>query len=189
MNCNAPHPSIEGVVCTQREGAQPHPFHLDRKSGIDWPNEAFEPPRSVVHSRGKGKKKAEEIAKGNPEPPRVGAPPSPEEHLDRQRPQTDVPADAVAEWSKDAWVDRTYATLVAWVRQNGASVFTTPEDIWPLIDAPREMRAMVLPVRRAIKNGIIIEVGAKRLRDTYRTRDGVEFAMNKLVPIYQGVTS
>lgn len=70
-----------------------------------------------------------------------------------------------------------------------AEPFTTPEDIWPLIRRPAEMRSMVVVVRRMVSRGLMAEVGAKRLSGTYHTREGDEFKMNKLVPIYQSLVA
>lgn len=64
--------------------------------------------------------------------------------------------------------------------------FTTPEDLWPLLEPPKEMREMVQVVRRALREGWIKEIAAKRLNGTYVTKgEAVAFKMNKLVPIYR----
>lgn len=94
-----------------------------------------------------------------------------------------VPEEATEAWSKEAWTEQTYQTFVRFVAER-TEPFTTAEDFWPLIDAPREKRAMTIVVQRALRAGLIIEVGAKRLDKVYRSRDGVEFAMNKFAPIY-----
>lgn len=189
MRCGSIHPSKPEVACTIKlDTDSNHPDHYDRKANVDWPNLDWVPDRKVVHVNKRAAiQVAADAAKATGQPDRVGRPPTPAEHLAEQRPvQADVPAEAVQAWSRDDWVEGAYTVLVGWIRSHPGQQFTTPEDIWPLLTAPREMRAMVLPVRRAIKHGLMAEVGAKRLRETYRTRDGVEFPMNKLVPIYRG---
>jgi len=89
-------------------------------------------------------------------------------------------------WSatKEAWLAEARKVLHDYCRQHGAP-FTTAEDIWPLLDAPGEMRAFVTPVQHALRRRWMVEVGSKRLRGVYVTRDGREFEENKLVPVYQ----
>lgn len=64
--------------------------------------------------------------------------------------------------------------------------FTTPEVLWPLLDSPpTDMRSLSTIVQAALRQGKMTEVGFVRLRDTYRTRDGVTFKMNKIVAKYR----
>lgn len=87
-------------------------------------------------------------------------------------------------WTIDEWVEYAgrifYQFLLA-----RPEPFTTAEDFWPLVEKPEEMRHFRRVVQSHLKAGHMEEVGSKRLRDTYRTKDGHEFPMNKLVPIYQ----
>lgn len=67
-----------------------------------------------------------------------------------------------------------------------AEPFTTPEVLWPLLDSPpTDMRSLSTIVQSALRQGKMTEVGFVRLRDTYRTRDGVTFQMNKIVARYR----
>jgi hypothetical protein len=68
---------------------------------------------------------------------------------------------------------------------NRAEPFTTAEHFWPTIEAPAEMRALSQVIQAALRKGWIGEVGSRRLNDTYRSKDGIEFKMNKIVPVYQ----
>lgn len=65
--------------------------------------------------------------------------------------------------------------------------FTTAETIWPLLDSTREKRAFSAVITSALRQRLMHEVGAVRLRGTYSTADGVEFTENKLVPRYQSL--
>lgn len=98
-------------------------------------------------------------------------------------PSIGIPPEAQAKWAKDVWVPYAEGVFTDFLRTR-AEPFTTAEDVWPLLYAPEEKRAMALVTQRLTKAGAISEVGAKRLRGIYRTRDGVAFAENKLVPIY-----
>lgn len=96
------------------------------------------------------------------------------------------PPAAEERWSRETWVPYAKGVLFDFLRQHPGE-FTTAEDVWPLLDAPQEMRAMVLVVRAGLKEKAMHEVRAKRLRGEYRTKDGVVFAENKLVPVYQSL--
>lgn len=98
--------------------------------------------------------------------------------------QVGIPPEAVGKWAKDVWLAYAEEVFVEFLSIR-TEPFTTAEDVWPLLYAPEEMRAMSLVTQRMVRQGRMREVGAKRLRGVYRTRDGVEFAENKLVPLYQ----
>lgn len=100
-----------------------------------------------------------------------------------ERHSAGIPVDAETAWSRDAWQARTRGAFRDFLRDR-SEPFTTAEHFWPLIDAPREMRALSTVVRGAIRDNWIEEHGAVRLREVYHSRDGVQFAMNKLVPVY-----
>lgn len=86
----------------------------------------------------------------------------------------------------DPWEEEALAIFYRFLLTR-VEPFTTPEHLWPLIEAPGEMRKMVSVVRRALRGGWIREVGATRLTGTYFTLDHREFKMNKLVPLYQSL--
>lgn len=90
----------------------------------------------------------------------------------------------VGVWQQDEW--QTYAgPIVERFLTECPTEFTTAEDVWPLLEKPEEMRAMSVLVQSLLRAGWIEEVAAKRLRGTYHTKDGHEFAENKLVPVYR----
>lgn len=68
------------------------------------------------------------------------------------RPSPDVPVEAEMAWSRDAWVSQAEVAFHAFLRSRREE-FTTPEHVWPLLDQPREMRALVLVVRRHGRHG------------------------------------
>lgn len=102
-------------------------------------------------------------------------------------PRTGIPNEAREAWNRDEWMDYAHGEFFRFITGRAQS-FTTPEDFWPLIVAPREKRALSIVVQAALRKGQIEESGEfKRLRGVYRTSDGVEFAMNKVVPIYRSL--
>lgn len=95
-----------------------------------------------------------------------------------------IPAEIEGRWVADEW--HTYAgQIIEDFLKQRRDDFTTAEDVWPLLDRPEEMRAMSVLIQGFLREGYIEEVAAKRLRGTYRTKDGFEFAENKLVPVYR----
>lgn len=89
-------------------------------------------------------------------------------------------------WSEDAWLKHAWDVLGDFLAER-TEPFTTAEHLWPLLPDPLpdvDRRILVRTVRRAVREGLIREDGARRLRDTYRTADGTEFTIGKLVPIY-----
>ncbi len=84
----------------------------------------------------------------------------------------------------DDWVEYALGVLRKFLAERTTD-FTTPEDLWPLVVSPPERRKMTEVVNIAVKRGWMREVAAVRLRGTYRTQDGHEFKMNKLVPVYR----
>ncbi len=186
--CHEPHPEIAESLCVVPEGQ--HLDHIDLAGNV-WPNG----PAREAHSRrptkrGKGRRAGEASDAAKAKIKEIAAAVERERRVnplaDGRRPATTgVPAASAVEWSKEAWAHETTGTLQVFLvaRQEP---FTTPEHLWPLIDSPNgDMRAMSVVVQAALRGQWIEEVGSKRLRDVYRTRDGVEFAMNKLVPIYR----
>jgi len=90
-------------------------------------------------------------------------------------------------WTEETWLLHAEKTLAAFLEAR-AEPFTTPEHLWPLLHDPLpevDRRVLSRLVQRALRNGEIVEVGGKRLRDTYYSADGGEFKINKIVPIYQ----
>lgn len=108
--------------------------------------------------------------------------------ITRPAPSTGPPSEAVAAWSREDWVAQTKTALRAFLVTR-TEPFTTAEDFWPQVDAPDEhsMRAMVQPVQYALKQCWMVEVEARRLRGIYTTRNGIQFSMNKLVPVYRSL--
>lgn len=166
--CGESHPDQPGVACVK----ETHPYgdHYEPDAGI-WEG----PPRPVRIGTKRGRTRIQEISNriGVVEIERTGAPVS-----------AGVPIVAALAWRErqPQWLAEATAALhqVAKTKQH----FTTG-DVWPLIDAPPEMRAMVLVVRHGIRLGWMYEDAAKREHGVWRTRDGVEFRLNKLVPIYK----
>lgn len=186
--CGDPHPESQNP-CILPETSH---SHHGSKEGESWPNTmvqealAKRPTRRGGKGRGASKPSDATIKKVRDMSGRA----RPETHvnpINDHRPPSHGPSpESVAAWDADGWVDRTFGTLTTFLRDRHEP-FTTPEHFWPLIEAPREMRAMSRVVQRALRQNILQECGAKRLKDTYRTRDGVEFAMNKIVPVYQSL--
>lgn len=156
----------------------PHGDHVCQRGHI-WDNEAEIERVTRRPARDQGRRTArrrvDEMAMRVPPERRVAPAPGP-------------PGAAVAGWSADAWTARAIAVLKEFC-EGRTGPFTTPEDVWPLLPTPREQRAMVVPVRHALRHGWIAEVGARRLTGVYRTADGDQFRMNKLVPVYRSLIS
>lgn len=166
--CGQPHPNQPDMVCDK--GAHPFGAHMHAVSGTVW--EGL--PVPVVKRKGKRgdvSRVAQVIERIGERGKRTGPPIS------------GPPVQAVAAWERDqgAWLTEAKAAL----RQvaQSRSRFTTG-DVWPLVDAPAEKRAMVQVVRHGLRAGWMIEDGAERVHGEYLTRDGVSFPLNKLVPVY-----
>lgn len=170
--CGEPHPEKPGVVCTMPE-TPVHPWHTAVRTdtvpptSIDWRNEDWS---EATKPRTKAQR-AEKMAS----------------LTERMKVATGVPAEAAAAWSthdKGVWIEQAKKTLRTYCLHHGEP-FTTPEDIWPLLDAPAEMRALSTVVQHALRQHWIKEVSARRLNEVYTSRDGHLFPMNKISPIYQ----
>jgi len=163
--CGLPHPSDDSMTCDKPA----HPFgaHMHRESATVW--QGIAPP---VRKGGKSRL-ADLVAGCKPEtrtgPPRVGPPP-----------------EAVKQWSttQEQWLVLAKGALKHLCETQ--EEFTTGA-LWPLVDNPRERRAMVIVVRHGLRSGWMQEVGARRETEEWRTRDGVSFPMNKLVPVYRSL--
>lgn len=174
--CKAPHPEDAERRCQRAEGT--HADHSDRE-GI-WPNEKVREALRIKRAHGtnrRGRKKS-------PHQELVGIAASGARGI-REFNGGGVPVEAEQAWSKQAWLPYATETFRTFLREHPGREFTTAEDVWPLLETPEEMRAMVVVVRTMLREHGMVEVGAKRLKGTYRTKDGVEFAENKLVPIYR----
>jgi hypothetical protein len=105
----------------------------------------------------------------------------------RQRTESDVrsgaPSAAVERWDRTDWVRDTTAALRALCEDH--TTFTTG-DLWSRIDDVPDRRAMVSVVRNGLRRGWMTEAGGERV-DRYRTRDGHEIPINKIVPVYQSL--
>lgn len=167
----------EGWVCLAQEG--PHGDHI-AKGGNTWPNEMV---LSQAQHRSKGLTVQAIVA---------GARPSSTAARDTghllltQSPRgvgESIPAEARQAWSQQDWTKATEQRFREFLLTR-AEPFTTAEDFWPLITAPQQMRALSVVVQSALRQEWLCEQGAVRLRGLYRSADGVEFKMNKLVPVY-----
>jgi hypothetical protein len=171
--CGEVHPERPEVSCDKQMPCAV--AHMSREHDEAWPN-----PLTMAELRQRTKSDRKRLV----------------EMADRVRPATTVgppslevlSPDVRSQWENQIkhpeWVEYASKVFYDFLRER-TEPFTTPEDVWPLLDAPEEMREMVQVVRRALRDGWIKEVAAKRLNDVYRTKDGIEFKMNKLVPIYQ----
>jgi hypothetical protein len=178
--CGAKHPEIEGVTCTIKRPQGTHSPHTDWEHP-PWLDKEFEERRKLLKSN----RKVKPGAKARLHTKVVN---SRKENLEAElrRVSPGVPQEAEGKWQQDPWVTYAGQTFQRFLEQRPES-FTTAEDVWPLLERPEEMRAMVQVVRRLLRAGYMEEVGAKRLKGVYRTKDGHEFAENKLVPIYRSL--
>jgi hypothetical protein len=161
--CGDENPEYPGVFC---EKPTPCYFvHQNFGMDLDWPGE--DPPTRRLSRLAEMK----EIADAIPREKATG-PPDLREYQQRVR--------------DPEWVEYASRVLHTYCREH-AEPFTTAEHLWPLLDAPEEMRWLVQPVRRALRQHWMHQVDSRRLGDIYRSRDGVEFQMNKLVPVYRSL--
>ncbi len=177
MTCAQHHPEDQGRTCLLPVGSHSH--HSDA-AGV-WPNET---PSVQAQVQMLATPRKSRTVKGKAREIRSRAQEGIDAHRAEERRENGIPPEAVAKWAQDDWA--TYAGRVtdAFLRQR-SEPFTTAEHLWPCLDAPEEMRALSLLVRRLLKAGHIEEVGATRLKGTYTTKDGHSFQENKLVPIYR----
>lgn len=161
--CSAPNPEHPEVLCDKPLPC--HYMHESRADEMAWPGEP-PPPVPPASSR---RARMKEIADSIPPSKRTG-PPDLREHLQKIL--------------DPEWVEYASRVLHTYCREH-EQPFTTAEHLWPLLDAPEEMRWLVQPVRRALRQRWMHQVDTRRLSDLYRSKDGVEFQMNKFVPVYQ----
>jgi hypothetical protein len=172
--CESTHPENDAVRCTK----SPHPFgsHYCYDTGQVWPGVPMPEKRTHSKREPKGKRVSDVITsiEDSGRGLRTG---SPALHL--------APA---------ATMERTWRqTQEQWIREAKEALhqvclanetFTT-ELVWALVDSPKERRAMVVVVRHGIRAGWMHEDHAKRIHGVWTTRDGHEFPLNKLVPVYR----
>lgn len=159
--CGAANPSLDGVICAKA----PHLYgHHVSRDGAVWPG-------APVPSKDRGKR-LEEIRSRIKEPKTVRAP------------QTDSGtwvAPLVA-WDREAWLEQARGALLSVCQENDRF---TNEQVWALTpDCPtrKYMRQVtVYGVRQGwmerTKEGVMVD-------EPWVTSDGVEFPMNKIVPVY-----
>lgn len=161
--CHEPHPDHPEVTCIKE--APCTGYHI-AEDGQPW---GYTP----VESKARKQTRIQGIVERAKKPVRTGPP-------------TSVPQEVEEAWQRDQgqWLKQAQQTFREFLVQR-RSDFTTPEHFWPLVDSPPQRRAFSLVVQQALRENWIVEVGAVRLRGTYETRDGQQFAMNKLVPVYR----
>lgn len=161
--CAEPHPTSTDRACIH-PGHERHANHNDGRRLVDsaWPNSAFV---SRVPKKAPGRKNTKSA-------------------LSKFLGSSDAPNEATAAWARDQWTEDAYQAVRQWLTAT-SETFTTAEQWWPLLSAPKEMRALSVVVKRLLREGCIEEVGAVRLRGVYTSADGVEFKENKLVPQYR----
>lgn len=151
-----------------------HPFgaHMHRASMAVWPGLAM--PEKRTSKTPKGARVIEVVdaieASGNGRrtgPP--GVPPLAEMAKSWQQRQRE-------------WLEHAKASLRLVCETH--ETFTN-EAVWALVDDVRERRAMVIVTRTGLRNGWMHEDHAIRVHGVWRTRDGHEFPLNKLVPVYR----
>lgn len=167
--CNFPHHEDPSRVCIKiRDGI--HIDHVDA-DGNGWTDpDAAERLKALTQRKGR--------------PPRNSL--GPLVNGARKSASTGVPQAALEAWDKDEWVKDAERVTLAFLRQRRED-FTTAEHLWPLLDAPQEMRSLSVVVQRMLRGQKMVEVGATRLRGVYQSKDGVAFSENKLVPIYRSM--
>jgi hypothetical protein len=146
----------------------PHQFgtHFDSSLHAHWAGVEAPSIRSASTSRSRVAVAAQALSR----PPRTGPP-------------TTVPPAAAQRWIS---TDQEWLACAKQALHRVATLmpqFTTG-DVWPLLDAPVEKRMMSLVVTHGVRLGWMHETGARREKGVYRTRDGVEFPLNKLVPVF-----
>ena len=169
--CGHEHPSQPGVHCDKAQ----HPFgaHMHRGTGTVWAGVAA-PVRTRGAKGGRVRQIVDAIeSSGLAEstgPPRL--------------PSQGPPPQAARSWQEQqrAWIAAARAALRKVCETN--ETFTN-ELVWARVDDIRERRAMVLVTRYGLRAGWMHEDHAVRVKGTWATRDGHEFPLNKLVPVYR----
>ncbi len=171
--CGHENPANTALTCDK----SPHPFggHMHRESMAVWPGLAMPERRTKGGPKGervKGVVRAIEesgnaIATGPPGPHRQQA----MSQIERSWRQT-----------QDEWLRLAREALREVCEHN--ETFTN-ELVWANVDDIKQRRAMVLVIRYGLKAGWMHEDHAVRVTGTWRTRDGAEFPLNKLVPVYR----
>lgn len=170
MRCGDTSPG--GHVCILSPGG--HLAHVSA-DGAQWPNERAREARERAPKKISGSRARRDVQRD------LRAMATRTTPFARVNPINDAPERVdPAQWATTA--EQTLHRLLMTRREP----FTTPEVLWPLLDSPpTDMRSLSTIVQAALRQGKMAEVGFVRLRDTYRTRDGVSFEANKVVPRYQ----
>jgi hypothetical protein len=175
--CPATHPQDETRHCLARGG---HASHMDAQGS--WENvgyaEQVKDAMEAAREAKRGKRKGSKL-RGIMSDAREGY-----QAILAGDEGPGLDPEIVGRWHQDEW--QSYAgKIIDEFLAGRTEYFTTAEDIWPLLDAPEEMRQISVLIRSYKARGLIVEAASKRLRGTYRTKDGVEFQENKLVPVYE----
>lgn len=179
MICDEEDPDRPGITCvTDRQDQMHRHFHTSDDGGT-WQN------------RNKPLKKPKVAPLGPDDRAGEPDPKSPTGDWPTSPPSAD--GDADPEDIIGGWVRYAINVLHEFLKTR-RSPFTTPEHVWPLLVEPPHVVADPRKRMRAVRNhavacGWMREVDSVRLRDTYRTRDGAEFKMNKIVPVFESLIS
>lgn len=167
--CNEPHPEIEGMLCDKP--VHPYGAHMHRDSMTVWAGLAV--PSSTRGAKGA---RVKEIVKAIDDSGRA----------DRTGPPGGPPVSSVKIWqrSREQWLKEATEALKAVCETH--ETFTN-ELVWLRVDDTEERRAMVLVTRSGLRSGWMVEDHAIRVKGTWQTRDGAEFPLNKLVPVYRSL--
>lgn len=169
--CEHENPAVPGMLCDK----PPHPFgaHMHREPLTVWPGLAM-PQRGQRGPRGERAREVTRRIEQSGRASRTGAP----------QVGSAPPKEAEESWreTQEKWLVQATAALREVCEQ--MEEFTN-EAVWARVDNIREKRAMVLVVRHGLRAGWMHEDHAVRIKGTWRTRDGVEFPLNKLVPVYR----
>lgn len=182
VKCGVPNPEAPGMTCYLKP---PHATHQDIAGG-KWAHTQLREDEKVRREnpiRKPGKRASKRLLSATAQAAEARRKAL---EAERGRVSPGVPSEAVGKWMMDEWVTYAGGVFTEFLKQHPGP-FTTAEDVWPLLDRPEEMRMMVQVVRALLRARHMEEVGAKRLKGVYRTKDGYEFAENKLVPIYQSL--
>jgi hypothetical protein len=172
--CHEPHPERPEVLCDK-----PVPclgFHANLEADLDWGVQDLST-RTTAQTR---KAKVIEIVGSAVREEKVGPPVAA-----RAVPSAEV----VESWERNAgdWLDQATATVKRCCER--MPMFTTRE-IWLLLPNPPggDRRKFTVAIDRAKRLGWMEESGTfQRETAKYVTADGVEFGMNKAVPIYRSL--
>ena len=165
--CGHENPKNSAQTCDK----PPHPYgaHMHRDSLSVWSGVPM--PQRTRGAKGDRVKEIVKVVRESGRADRTGPPGGP-------------PASAANAWhrEREQWLKEATEALRTVCETN--ETFTNKE-VWARVDDTQERRAMVIVVRTGIRNGWMEEESAMRVRDTWSTRDGVEFPLNKLVPVYR----